>query len=70
VQDLLNTCNSLEREIEYLTECAPILEANAKSNLAIVECYFGRERVLLMEDLCAEPDFTLAASIGRSSDTT
>lgn len=51
--DLVNTCRSFEREIEYLTECAPILEGNAKSNLAIVECYFGRERVLVMENLCA-----------------
>jgi len=62
--NLVNVCHSFEREIEYLTEFVPILERAVKSKLTLVECYFGRDRVLVMEDLCAGGFNTLVNTIG------
>jgi hypothetical protein len=62
--NLVNTCSSFEREIEYFTEFVPILERKIKSNLAFAECYFGKDRVLVMEDLCANGYQSLVSSIG------
>ncbi|XP_065346061.1 uncharacterized protein LOC135943454 [Cloeon dipterum] len=63
--ELVDNCNSFEREIEFLVEYAPLLRERALGRwLPLVECYWGAERTLVMEDLCAGGYQSLVGTIG------
>ncbi|CAB3363868.1 Hypothetical predicted protein [Cloeon dipterum] len=63
--ELVDNCNSFEREIEFLAEYAPLLRERALGRwLPLVECYWGAERTLVMEDLCAGGYQSLVGTIG------